>query len=259
MTPEQAVRKTAELFPFENYMWIGETFRSAYENIALTVLKYLKPGASILDFGCGPCDKTAVLRFLGFKCSGYDDLLDGWHQAADTKEKIQKFASECEIDLRLPDDREFPFQAESFDMIMLHDVLEHLHDSPRDLLVWLLTLCRPGGYLFVTVPNAANVRKRIHLLIGKTNLPLFDQYYWSPDPWRGHVREYVKDDLAKLCDYLCLDIRELRGCDHMLQKVPKKAVSLYLLATRVLDSLKDSWLLVAKKPQEWTPLMARPN
>jgi hypothetical protein len=27
-----------------------------------------------------------------------------------------------------------PFDKCSFDMIMLHDVLEHLHDSPRDLL-----------------------------------------------------------------------------------------------------------------------------
>ena len=42
--------------------------------------------------------------------------------------------------------------------------------------------------------DASNIRKRIDLLLGKTNLPPFDGYYWSPDPWRDHNREYVLDD-----------------------------------------------------------------
>jgi SAM-dependent methyltransferase len=136
-------------------------------------------------------------------------------------------------------------------MVMLHDVLEHLHDSPRDLLNDLLDLDKPEGLLFVTVPNAANIRKRIGLLMGKTNLPPFEEYYWVPGRWRGHVREYARDDLVKLCDYLSMDVLELRGCDHMLARLPGGARRAYILLTAIFGAWKDTWMLVARKKPRW--------
>ena len=81
---------------------------------------------------------------------------------------------------------------------MLNDVIEHLHNSPRSILLALLEALKDEGVLLITVPNAGNIRKRLDLLRGKTNLPPFSQYYWHPDPWRGHVREYVHGDLEQL-------------------------------------------------------------
>lgn len=135
-------------------------------------------------------------------------------------------------------------------MIMLLDVLEHLHDSPRDLLNDLLELAKPGGLLFVTVPNAVN---GISVLFGKTNLPGFEGYYWYPGAWRGHVREYVRDDLVLLSRYLNLDVLELRSCDFMLEKLPPGLRSAYVLATNLVRGFKDSWLLVSQKRQHWKP------
>ena len=174
MTIERAIQLVIKRFPFEGYITQGKMGKGAYSNIANTTLWYLRPGSKILDFGCGPCDKTAVLQFLGFRCSGYDDLEDRWHQIAGSRGRILAFAGECGIDLRLAGDGPLPFEKSSFEMIMLHDVLEHLHDSPRDLLNDLLELAKPEGLLFVTVPNAVNIRKRIDVLRGKTNLPSFE-------------------------------------------------------------------------------------
>jgi 2-polyprenyl-3-methyl-5-hydroxy-6-metoxy-1,4-benzoquinol methylase len=72
----------------------------------------------------------------------------------------------------LPDTHEF-------DMVMLNGVLEHLHDSPRDLLNDLLERVRERGYLYITVANHVNLRKRI-VLRGKTSHPQYEQYYWYP-------------------------------------------------------------------------------
>ena len=144
-------------------------------------------------------------------------------------------------------------------MVMLHDVLEHLHGSPRDLLNDLLELTTPGGLLFVTVPNAANIKKRIELLFGRTNMHDFASYYWYPGPWRGHNREYVHNDLVELSAYLDLDVLELRGCDHMLQKVPGVVRPAYLPATRFLQGWKDSWLQVAKRRARWSPRRRLPQ
>ena len=46
-------------------------------------------------------------------------------------------------------------------MVMSHDVLEHLHDPPRYPFTELMKRVRTGGYLYVTVPNHVNIRKRI--------------------------------------------------------------------------------------------------
>jgi SAM-dependent methyltransferase len=259
MTVEEAIRLVTEAFPFEGYIPAEETLRRAYSNVGTVVLKYLSPGSTILDFGCGPCDKTAVLQFLGFRCSALDDLQDPWHRIPGNQEKIMGFAKNCGIDFRLAGGESLPFDKASFDMIMLHDVLEHLHDSPRDLLNDLLELVKPRGFLFVTVPNAVNIRKRISVLVGRTNLPGFDGYYWHAGQWRGHVREYVRDDLVKLCEYLNLEVLEVRGCDHMLRKLPRSVRRPYLAVTSVFQGWKDSWTLMARKREPWSARKTLPQ
>jgi 2-polyprenyl-3-methyl-5-hydroxy-6-metoxy-1,4-benzoquinol methylase len=258
MIVEEAIQRTIEAFPFDGYMLPEkDKEKGAYSNIAKTVLRYLEPGSRILDFGCGPCDKTAVLQHLGFRCSAYDDLEDDWHQISGNREKIISFANECGIDFKLATTKiDALFQKNSFDMIMLNDVLEHLHDSPRDLLNDLLELLKSNGLLFVTVPNAVNIRKRIDVLFGRTNLPRFEGYYWYPGAWRGHIREYVRNDLVLLSEYLDCEILELRGCDHMLQKLPGSIRPAYLLVTSIFPDFKDSWLLVASKKENWAPKKA---
>ena len=88
MTPEKAIQFVQEQFPFEGYM---HSEKDVYLNIARTVLHYLQPGSKILDFGCGPCNKTAILQTLGFICSGYDDLQDDWHKILGNRQKILDF------------------------------------------------------------------------------------------------------------------------------------------------------------------------
>lgn len=257
MTPDDAIQLVQNKFPFEKYM--NATRDSAHRNIAETVLRCLRPGDRLLDFGSGPCDKTAVISMLGFKCSAYDDLRDGWHGVESTRNMIVAFAEEFGIDFHLRRGDNFPFEKGSFDMVMMHDVLEHLHDSPRDLLIDLLELVKPGGYFFATVPNAVNIRKRIRVMFGKTNLPPFRQYYWYPGPWRGHVREYTKDDLAQLAEYLELEVVELRSCHHMLHKVPMFVRPAYVGLSAIFTGWRDSWLLVAKKRPNWAPRRACPT
>ena len=245
----KALNKTINLFPFTNYIINTGTIDNSYYNIGKVALKYLQPNDKILDFGSGPCDKTAILQFLGFECYAYDDLKDNWHNLPGNKDKILSFANKVGINFSLAKHEEglSIYKKNYFDMIILNDVLEHLHDSPRILLENLLELTKENGIILITVPNAVNIKKRIKVLFGKTNLPPFNSFYNYSGPWRGHIREYVRDDLIQLSRNLNLDIEELRGCDHMLHKLPNNIRYLYLLFTKYLDGWKDSWLLVARK------------
>ncbi len=256
VTPEEAKLTVKKRFPFEGYI---DRAVDSYVSIAKTVLKHLEPSARILDFGSGPCDKTAVLQTLGFKCSACDDLQDNWHRIEGNREKIMEFARNFEIDFVLLADGRLPFEKNSFDMVMMHDVIEHLHDSPRDLLNDLLELVKPEGLLFITVPNAVNLVNRVSVLFGKTIFPRFSTYYWYPGPWRGHVREYVKDDLVRLAEYLTLNVLELRDCHQRAKAIPDVIRPFYFALSGVFTGLRDSWLLVAKKPPGWAPRKTLPE
>ena len=71
------------------------------------------------------------------------------------------------------------------------------------MVIWgsVKNIIKPNGFLIIDVPNAANLRKRIDLLFGRTNYPPFEAYYRSSNPYRGHIREYVYGDLEKLGEF----------------------------------------------------------
>jgi 2-polyprenyl-3-methyl-5-hydroxy-6-metoxy-1,4-benzoquinol methylase len=59
-----------------------------------------------------------------------------------------------------------PFEAESFDVVLCGDVVEHLRD-PGAALARLRPLLRSGGRLVLTTPNVANWAMRLSLLGGR--------------------------------------------------------------------------------------------
>ncbi len=90
----------------------------------------------------------------------------------------------------------WPITNQSIDLISCTEVLEHLSDLPKGLqesfektgLIATLKECyrvlKPGGYLFLTTPNAASVVQMINILAGKA------PWYYSL-----HVREYTAEEL----------------------------------------------------------------
>jgi SAM-dependent methyltransferase len=251
-TIRRAIDDWRKLFPFRDYM-NTELAEERYAELVGAVLRHVPAGGSVLDFGAGPCDTLGILRQLGFSCAACDDLMDPWHQGEGAREKILAYTRAAGIDFRKIEGPGLPFHEPVFDLVMMHDVLEHLHDSPRELLNDMLALAKPEGLFFTTVPNAVNLRKRLAVLRGRTNLPAYDGFYWTPGPWRGHVREYTRGDLESLCEYLGLDIVELRAADHMLDKLSPLLRRVYRSATSWLPGLKDTWLLVGRKRRGWAP------
>ena len=112
--------------------------------------------------------------------------------------------------------------------------------------------------MVITVPNAANLRKRIHLLFGKTNYNQFAYYYWYPGLWRGHIREYVRNDLVLLNQFLGLELLELTTYHLQLDVLPAWARPLFVGFSYVVPGIRDSWMLVSRKPEDWVPQF-KPN
>ena len=110
-----SINQVASIFPFRGYIKPDDIgIGGPYVGIADTVLRHLDSGAKILDYGCGPCDKTAVLQLLGFSCSAADDLSDSWHYMDENRQRILDFASQVGIDFKLVTDNSLPFERNQF-------------------------------------------------------------------------------------------------------------------------------------------------
>jgi SAM-dependent methyltransferase len=236
-------------FPFPGYL---APLRRGNLDIARTVSRYLPTGSRVLDFGAGPADKTALLACLGYKCIAMDDLEDEWHRLGNARERILDFAAGMGIEFIRLDGNGLP-PIDEVDMVMLHSVLQLLHDSPRDLLVDLVERVSSGGYLFITVPNHVNLRKRLAVLRGKTSHAPYVLYYWYPGGWRGYIREYTRGDCIELANALGLGLVEVRGVHHMLFRLPRWLRPLYEALTVFAPSVRDTWLMIARKPRGWAP------
>jgi len=250
MTIDAAVADVRETFPQPRYLH-GDRER-AWRTIADRVARYVKPGGSVLDFGSGPCDAASVVALMGYEVHAGDDLMDTWHLLPGMREKIAAFAARHGVKFELLESTgPLPWGEQRFDMVMLHHVLEHIPESPKDLMTAIVSCAKDEGYVFVTVPSAVNIRKRLDVLRGRTNYPPYDQFYWYPPPWRGHRREYCRDDLVRLCRNLGLRQVELTTYHAMLLRIPPAARPLYKAATAVVPGWRDSWLLIAQRPRGW--------
>jgi len=148
-------------------------------------------GARVLDVGCG----------LGLYVRRFRNVAAEVHGVDVDPERVR------EASLELPNIREasaesLPYPDASFDVVLSHEVLEHV-PSDRAAVREALRVLKPGGRLVVFVPNrlypfethGAYWGGRYHF----GNIPLVN---WLPNPLRArlcpHVRAYTRRDLRAL-------------------------------------------------------------
>ena len=263
-TPDQVLRAVDEVhaaFPFPGYISSGE--RHGLAHVIPEVARRVKAEGTprLLDIGSGPMDKTAVFQAMGFACSAVDDLGDPWHRRGDNLEKIEAFARANGIAFHLQEGpNTLPFPAGSFDVVTVFDVIEHLHESPRELLNTAGAQLKPGGVLAVVMPNAVNLRKRLAVLRGRTNYPAVDQFYLSPQGWRGHVREYTLGEMVRVCEVAGFQVESATGFEgNAWDQLGGIRLRAYLALARRVPTLCSALLVVARKPEGWTPKPADPE
>lgn len=107
-----------------------------------------KPG-HVLDVGCGKGLFLQGLRERGWQAFG-----------TELSETSSSYAHSHGLTVYTSTVEAAPFDAESFDLITLFHVLEHL-PRPQDTLTTLSRLLRPGGSLLIEVPNIGSWYARV--------------------------------------------------------------------------------------------------
>jgi 2-polyprenyl-3-methyl-5-hydroxy-6-metoxy-1,4-benzoquinol methylase len=164
--------------------WEGQAEGSDfYDGLVGAVTRHVPRGSRVLEIGVGAGYLMSRLSH-SHACSSYGiDLLDSaMHAAART-------ASQMEATLILVRGSGFalPFAPASFDVVGSYGVIEH-YDSQRarEMLEEHARVCRPGGLVLVSTPNA------LDLFHGARRALLGRRYPFHPErsytPW-GLARE----------------------------------------------------------------------
>ena len=99
----------------------------------------------ILDFGYGEGKITNFLHRKGLNIIGLDVTKGNYENAS-------KSFPEC--DFRLYDGLNIPFEKNSFDTIILNDVMEHIpYDEMERIIDGLRNIVKPKGIIYISVSN----------------------------------------------------------------------------------------------------------
>ena len=188
---------------------LAEAERHAYVR---ELLARLVPSGDLLELGAAPGDQALALADAGYRVTAVDlgTAADRWGgQAPGTMDAAFKEASIRLLAWNL-EIAPYPLADQSFDVVLLTEVFEHLRDFPAVCLSEARRLLRPDGYLVLTTPNAAYVRNRVRLAFGHSVYGRLTDWLGG-DPHARHAREYTRWELEFLVRHAGFEIELLAG------------------------------------------------
>ena len=164
-------------------------FRQDYAIIA----NWMKFGCKALDLGCGDGE---LLRFLqsGMEVRGYGVEKDdnNWLTC------MQNGVNVIQMDL---EDGLSGFEAQSFDVVILSQTLQAMHNTERIVQEML----RVGREAIVTFPNFGYWRNRFQLIAGRMPVSRDIPYQWYDTP---NVHLCTIADFDKFCEDHNIRVKE---------------------------------------------------
>lgn len=103
----------------------------------------------------------------------------------------------------------FPFDNESFDIVLFCEIIEHLLMDPAKVLREIRRVLKPNGQLILTTPNVSRLENVARMLSGAN---IYDPYS-GYGPYGRHNREYNKHELHLLLTYVGFNIQEMFSAD----------------------------------------------
>lgn len=157
---------------------LERVYRQDEYRLMMPYLEKLKPQARILDGGCGLGDWVLALRNKGFDMVGLDL----------SQKTIDQLKTRFpEVEFVAGDIRKTQFLPSYFDAYFSWRVFEHFEMGPLDCLKEAMRLLKPGGLLFVSVPQD-NLRHSLR--------SVFSKALTAPIPNRFYQYRFTRQEIA---------------------------------------------------------------
>jgi len=196
--------------------------------------RFARPG-KLLDIGCGNGYLLEAAMRRNWVVEGYD--VD-WKSTQAVSERLGiNVHSGDFFSLHLSED---------YDLVTMHQVLEHLKDPNRHLKR-IRQLTKHGGYLFVAVPNIVSLSNRVQLFWEKIGLrkKKIGKYYDT----NHHVAYFEPRTLTALLNNHGFKVLHRRNC-HRVR--PNQSKLRRFVMRNLTDHLfaKSAFMVIARKAEQ---------
>ena len=199
-----SVERELDLVAPDIRQWAQRYFRNArprYVKDLRTIERWYDSG-EILEVGSLPYHLTMSLKMLGYENIGLDLDPDRASQLID---RHQLRVEKCDIE-----HDPFPFADESFGLVLLNEVFEHLRINPFYTLSEIVRVLAPAGRLILTTPNLYSLGTVLSYVRGKGfNNPLTEFRKLELLGHMGHIRVYSASEVRAFLEDVGLRVRAI--------------------------------------------------
>ena len=217
--------------------WFNRTFRKAVylrrDHTATLAKQY--GCRTVLDVGCHLGLFVMLAQEAGFACTGIDVSADAIKIGAE--QLGIPSLSACTLD-------HAGFAPESFDGLVIWDVLEHLYDL-TNVMQQCATVLKPDGYFFAQVPNHRGVTARLKTLACKLRIRR-GRFHHFGFPW--HLYHFSPRSLDVLVRRAGLETVRIRSYSHRSKSgAAQRGIPAWINQRIESLALSDYLYIVARK------------
>jgi SAM-dependent methyltransferase len=156
-------------------------------------------GRRILEIGSFLGAASIALKRMGFEVSAVD--IPEFHKSPALRALYERNGIPY-AGLNLRKSR-LPQESGSMDAVVICEVIEHFNFNPLPVLLEINRVLKPGGYVYIGMPNQASLQKRIALLHGQSIHNPIDDFFKQLDPKDNmivglHWREYTMGETLEM-------------------------------------------------------------
>ena len=145
---------------------------------------------------------------MALKCLGYDVTASDVPEYIEMPEQIKRYSRHgiATASVRL-EDYILPFSDETYDLIIMCEVLEHLNFNPLPLLKEINRIGKPNSVFYLSLPNGASIYNRRAVAMGHGIGRMVDGFFEQLNPRssaiaNGHWREYTGPEVRQMLEPL---------------------------------------------------------
>lgn len=180
--------------------------------VTMSLVPELPPGARVLELGADPYFLTRLLlhRDLDVTCANWFGDGVRTRRTAVIGRKDDGTDQVVEYDSFNVEEDRFPYEDDSFDLLLCCEILEHLPADPIHMLAEIHRVLRNDtGVLILTTPNAVRMVQLLRMLRGEN---VYEQYS-SYGAYGRHNREYTVEELRRLLAEAGYTVRDVFALD----------------------------------------------
>lgn len=221
--------------------------RYSYIRTVKDAASLLEKDAKVLEIGSLLGVVSIALTQLGFSLTGTD--IPEFYASTKLQELYKK--NNIGFDKVNLHDYSLPYADESFDMVIICEVLEHLNFNPLPVLQEINRVVKKGGYIYVAMPNQVSIDNRLKMLRGRSIHDPIQYFFDQLDRSKNiivsrHWKEYTMAETVEMIDKMGFEI--VRNY-YFSENGPRKwtALTLFRLFAYLLPSLRSSLVVIGKK------------